>query len=98
MGKTGESGNKREIKFSGTCDCVTLMQVVSVVGQILTALVILPLSEAKYRKQVNDKYETPSEFLPKHNHLFMRPIAGVYYKFFYAWAQYFVKKTEHLRR
>lgn len=77
VGKTGERGNTMEIKFRGTCDHVTLMSVISAAGQIFTSLVVLPWSEEKNRKRANDKYETHSDYLPKPNYLFMKPIAGV---------------------
>lgn len=39
VGKTGERGNTREIKFRGTLHHVTLMLVISAAGQILIPIV-----------------------------------------------------------
>lgn len=73
------------------------MLVISVAGKILTPLVVLPGLEAKYRKQKNGKYETPADFLPWPNYLFMRPVAGVDTNILLSWAKYFVKETKNLR-
>lgn len=95
--KSGTRGNTRELKFRGSCDHVTLMPVVSAAGQVFTPLFVLPGKEARWRKRCNGKYETPSDFLPKPNLLFMRPIAGVDTNIFFEWAQHFIKETATLR-
>lgn len=72
-----EQGNTREIQFRGTFDHVTLLLVVSAPGKIMNMFVILSGVEARYRKQLSDKYETAYDYLPKPNNLHMRPISGV---------------------
>ena len=52
------------------------MPIISAAEEILTSLVVLAKIEAKYRRRENGKYESPSDFLPQPNNLFMRPVAG----------------------
>lgn len=56
-------GNTRELIFCRLCDHVTLMPVVSPVGQILKSLLIPPRLDSRHRKRPNGKHETPSNFL-----------------------------------
>lgn len=63
------------------------MTVVSVAGQSLTLLVLLPGKEAKYRKRSNGKFEIQSDFLPKPNSFFMHEVTVVDTDLFYNWAK-----------
>lgn len=94
----GTRANTRELKWRGTCDHVTVMPVISAAGQVFTPLFVLPGAEARWRKRGNGTYETPSDFLPKPNYVFMRPIAGVDTNIFYNWAVNFVQESSFLRR
>lgn len=89
----GSRGNTTEPKFKGTCDHVTLMPVVSASGQAYTPVIVLPGKEARYRKRSSGIFETPADYLPQPNYLFMRQIAGVDSDIFYTWAQNFVDET-----
>lgn len=73
----GERGNTHELKFRETYDDMILMPVVTLAGQIMKPLVVLPGFEVLYRKRPNGKYETASDYLPKPNYLLMIPVAGV---------------------
>lgn len=86
--------NTCETKLRGPCDHVKLSSAVSASGQVFTPLVVLPGQEAKYCKRGEGNFETPSNFLPKPNDLFMIPTAGVTYNIFYLWVVKFVKETD----
>lgn len=94
----GTRANTREVKFRGTVDHVTLMPVVSGSGHIYTPLFVLPGVKAKWRKVQSGGFETPADFLPSPNYMFMREVAGVDSEIFFSWALHFVEETRHLRR
>lgn len=96
--RNGSRANARQLKWRGTCDHVTLMAVVNAAGQSYTPLVVLPGVQARYRRRTDGRYETPADFLPVPNYLFMREVAGVDTDIFYSWALNFVEETAHLRR
>lgn len=96
--ENGRRANTRENHFSGSCYHVPLMPVISALGPILTPLVVLHGKKEKYRNRWNSKFEKPSDFLPKPNYLYMRPISGVDKSIFVVWATNFCSETPFLRR
>lgn len=92
LAQNGTRGNTLELRWRGTCDHVTVMPIISASGLIFTPLFVLPGSEARRRKRGNGKYETPSDFLPKPDYLFMQTVAVVNTNIFSEWAVHFVQE------
>ena len=96
--KRGSRPNSREVKWKGKCDHLTMMAVVNAAGQTFTPLFVLPGIKARYRRRTDGRYETPADFLPGPNYVYMRETAGVDSNIFLSWAENFVLETAYMRR
>lgn len=96
--ENGRQAKTEEKNFHGSCDHVSIIPVFSGSGQIITPLVVFTRKEAKYRNHGNGTFETPLDFIPEQNYLYMRPITDVDKAIFEDWATNFVDETSFLQR
>lgn len=89
---------QRTIAWQGSVDHVTCMAVVNAAGQIFTPAFVLPGVMARFRRREGGRWETPADFLPQPNILFMREVAGIDSDLFYAWANNFIEETASIRQ
>lgn len=71
------------------------MPLVPAIETLFTPLSGLRVINSRYRKQRDGMYETPFDFLPQQNYLYMCPVTVLIVTF--SWAKSLLKETDHLR-
>lgn len=74
------------------------MAVANAAGRAFESEVVLPGAQARYLRRAREHFETPSDYMPRPQYLFMHEVVRMDSYLLYQWAEHFVRETEHLHR